>query len=765
MCIVIAIPASFSKENKTIDSLTVQLEKSSKKAQLLNEIASEYMILNPQISLEYSNKALNEANKENSPKERADALYNIATAYIAFGEYDTSKIILSKAKTIYTELDDLNGQLKYESAIANIVFLSGNYDQAMEMYEKNLKTSELLNYDEIKTISWANIGRIYWLKGDYAMALSSYDTALAVANKIKSDYSIAMVNLLIGLVYQAKGYYEIATEYLHTSQSHYEKINCTAKLPYVYHYLGVVFFELGEYDTSYEYLKRASEGMENNNDNWGKGLVYRYLGKIHNTWSNYDSSYFYISKSLEIAKNMNDRTGEMYSLRFLGELYSDKGEIDSAIKIFNQSLKIANESGNTQERVNILYDMGVLFSSQKDYALAMQYFEQSKKLADSLNMLYESMINCKVMAEIYESKANYYSALVYFKQYKLLNDSLFTEKKRKNIAEMQLKYETVKKNNQINQLKVDKVKQQSQIKQQRLLNYSFAGGILFISIIIIILIYYYNQKKKINKALYHQKEELQFTLENLNKAQEKLIETKKMAALGSLVAGVAHEINTPVGITITAASSLLEETHKMAELYKTNKISRSDFRGFIDNANNAVKLIMSNMDKTATLVQSFKQISVDQTLESKRPFNFKEYTEDIIRSLYPKLKTRKISITLEIDSKLEITSYPGAFSQIITNLVINSLTHGFEEEQIGKIDVITNRKDGELVLKYKDNGSGISEINLQKIYDPFFTTNKKSGTGLGMHIVYNLVTQKLKGTIKCESKEGKGVLFLIKLPL
>ncbi len=268
-----------------------------------------------------------------------------------------------------------------------------------------------------------------------------------------------------------------------------------------------------------------------------------------------------------------------------------------------------------------------------------------------------------------------------------------------------------------------------------------------------------------NEELLQQKEEIQTTLENLQQTQEQLIESEKMAALGGLVAGVAHEINTPVGITVTAASGLMEETEKMASLYKENKISRAEFKDFLNTTNQSVKLILSNMERTATMIQSFKQVSVDQSTENKRNFKLKSYTEDVIRSLYPKLKKKKVYINLDIDEELEIDSYPGAYSQILTNLVLNSITHGFDEKHKGKIELKVINKHGELILEYKDNGKGISKENQKKIFNPFFTTNKKIGTGLGLHIVYNLVTQKLKGNIECNSKPGEGVLFKIQIPL
>jgi len=277
------------------------------------------------------------------------------------------------------------------------------------------------------------------------------------------------------------------------------------------------------------------------------------------------------------------------------------------------------------------------------------------------------------------------------------------------------------------------------------------------------------QKQEIeekNEELTRQKEELQIILENLQRTQIQLIESEKMASLGGLVAGVAHEINTPVGIGVTAISSLLEDTRKIAELYKKDQISRGDFKEFLQTTNDSGKLIQKNLERTASLVQSFKQVSVDQSTEQQRKFNLKTYLEDVIRSLYPKLKQRDVDIDIECDEKLQLNSYPGTFAQIFTNLVLNSITHGFKKEnKKGMIGITVKQESKQLQIEYRDNGEGISQEILPKIFDPFFTTDQGKGTGLGLNIVYNLVTQKLKGSIKCESEEGKGTLFEINVPV
>ena len=276
-----------------------------------------------------------------------------------------------------------------------------------------------------------------------------------------------------------------------------------------------------------------------------------------------------------------------------------------------------------------------------------------------------------------------------------------------------------------------------------------------------------HQKEEIltaNDILEQQKEELQITLDHLKETQSQLIQSEKLAALGGLVAGVAHEINTPVGISVTAASSLAEETRQMADKYKANKISRAEFKEYLNTANQSARLILANMEKAAAMVQSFKQLSVDQTTEQKRRFNLKDYIEDVIRSLYPKFKNSNIDFEVNIGDDIELENYPGAISQIISNLIINSLNHGLKEVQKGLVTINAHLQNNHLSLEVTDNGSGIPKEDLNRIFEPFYTTDKKMGTGLGLHIVYNLVTQRLKGVISCESEPGHGTSFKISIP-
>jgi len=246
---------------------------------------------------------------------------------------------------------------------------------------------------------------------------------------------------------------------------------------------------------------------------------------------------------------------------------------------------------------------------------------------------------------------------------------------------------------------------------------------------------------------------------DMKNALMKLFEVKRMSALGSLVAGVAHEINTPVGISLMASSTLASETQQIAEKFKSDKISKKEFKDFLNIANQTAALILNNLERTATLIQSFTQVSVDQSTEQKRKFNIKDYTEDIIRSITPELKNKNVEIKLDINEDYDLDSYPGVFAQIITNLVINSITHAYNDNEAGEIELSARLVDGMYYFVYLDNGKGISSEDIDRIFEPFY-----KGIGLGLHIVYNLVTQKLKGSITCESIPGEGAKFHISIP-
>lgn len=260
--------------------------------------------------------------------------------------------------------------------------------------------------------------------------------------------------------------------------------------------------------------------------------------------------------------------------------------------------------------------------------------------------------------------------------------------------------------------------------------------------------------------------DLLHTLEDLQRMQKQLVLSEKLAALGELVAGVAHEINTPVGVALSAGSTLAEKNRALGDLFAHGEMKRSDLSQFLEESHEGTEMILVNLNRASDLIRSFKMVAADQVSEHRRPFTVRSYIDEILLSLRPKLKKTAHTVEVRCDEAMTIDSYPGAFSQILTNLIINSLTHGFTPEQAGHITIEVQCQEKQLLLRYTDDGRGMTPEVRDRIFEPFFTTARGQGnTGLGLHIVFNIVTRTLGGTIVCESEPGQGTSFVMTLPI
>lgn len=261
-------------------------------------------------------------------------------------------------------------------------------------------------------------------------------------------------------------------------------------------------------------------------------------------------------------------------------------------------------------------------------------------------------------------------------------------------------------------------------------------------------------------------EELTGTLDKLRQAQGDLVQQEKLAALGALVAGVAHELNTPIGNGLTVASSIAESTQGIQS--KMNEgMTRAALEDYLAEMQEGANLVVSSLERAAELLSSFKQVAVDRTSDQRRKFNLLEMLDETKLTLSPMFKHTAYKVRLDVEPDIELMSYPGPLGQIITNFFNNSIIHGFEGRGDGEIKVIAKKGEGNTVnLSVVDDGRGIPEENLSRIFDPFFTTKLgEGGNGLGMHIVHNIVSGVLGGSIEVESKVGQGTCFHICLPL
>lgn len=263
------------------------------------------------------------------------------------------------------------------------------------------------------------------------------------------------------------------------------------------------------------------------------------------------------------------------------------------------------------------------------------------------------------------------------------------------------------------------------------------------------------------------REQLQLTLDDLQNTKDQLLMAEKMASLGRLVAGIAHEINTPIGNSLVTATFLHDRSQEFLSLVGSGVMKRSQLEECLDAITTSTDLISKNLQRAAELIRSFKQVSVDQSSDAERSFNLNAYLASIVQSLVHQIKNTAYQINVDCPAEICITSYPGAISQILTNFIMNSLLHGFQNRANGVISIRVRAIEPEsLALIYRDDGQGMDSENLAHHFEPFYTTlRNKGGSGLGAYIAYNLVTHRLKGTISVDSAPDQGIRYDIRFPV
>ncbi|WLQ11661.1 sensor histidine kinase [Hahella aquimaris] len=269
-----------------------------------------------------------------------------------------------------------------------------------------------------------------------------------------------------------------------------------------------------------------------------------------------------------------------------------------------------------------------------------------------------------------------------------------------------------------------------------------------------------------SSELEHANTLLQESLDNLMRTQDELVRAEKLSSLGMMVAGVAHELNTPIGASLVTLSSMQRQAEELKEAFARG-LRRSDMNDYFSRFEQGSGIILSNLNRSAQLVHSFKQLATDRAGAERRIFSLKGLIEDMLLTTWLRIHKREHQLVTDIDPGLELDSYPGALSQVLENLVNNSMKHAFQEMPQGRVWLSAQRRNDQVAeIEVRDNGAGIPPENLPKVFDPFFTTKRnQGGTGLGLHLTHQLVTNVLGGTINISSAVGHGCVVKIELPL
>lgn len=272
-------------------------------------------------------------------------------------------------------------------------------------------------------------------------------------------------------------------------------------------------------------------------------------------------------------------------------------------------------------------------------------------------------------------------------------------------------------------------------------------------------------KEHLEELVSERTAQLERSLDELKSAQTMLVESEKMAALGNMVAGVAHEINTPIGVCRTAASFQGDSSKMIREKLQQGQLTQHDLESFLDDLDTSSQLFESNIVKASQLISSFKLIATDQSYDVQHKFNLYDYLHSSVQTIYPQFKHHDVTFAIEVPDDIELNSFPGAFHQILSNLINNSILHGFDKQPGGKITITAAKEESQLVLHYRDNGRGLTPEEQHKLFEPFFTSKRgQGGSGLGMSIVFNIITRQLHGRADLIQNEEPGFHLRITIP-
>lgn len=650
-------------------------------------------------------------------QEQIDKVYNLSA--------DDSDATLVKIDAIRKQYKD---QLTPEHR-AQLIGMEAIYHTYSNDYQLAIETIETINQlpkPEVNSFDWrinTVKGYIYWHMGEGQQALQHYlQSYEEVKDNALYEYEKVATELMIGQASMELGFYRESLPYFERVVEHTREKGSLRQLAMAYNFLGEALFQLEQTDRAFDYHQQALEIRLAQNMRFHSALSYHNLGLIHLYRKEYEQAREHFLKAITIREENGDSLGVLYSQIALAKVH------------------MATEQKQA---------LTTLLSTIIDNAEAQQ---KLAPLADAYHL----------QSEFFERENQHSQALQAFKQYQQTLDKVELKKTNSHLTKYITQSSTVAKD--INILQLEKINeiQQLEVKnqQQRALIIGIAAFII-IAVLTVFLGLLQQKRRKIQNI----NQDLSNTLNDLKATQGKLIESEKMSAMTTLVAGMAHQLNTPIGVGVTTISVIKDKVDQFAQNVKEGGITRGALNQLLEDVGGATCLALNTMNKTANLVAQFKLISAHLEGDTPEQFELLELLNNQTDLLTGQMADSKPNINIH-GEKVQVLSYPGAIGKVLHHLINNSVEHGFKDSGPAVIDIEIQQLNEAVAIKYQDNGKGIDEDKLSKVFDPFYTDKLGSGSiGLGLSIVHNLVVQLMQGSVTVESGGDQGTTFNIQLPL
>jgi two-component system, NtrC family, sensor kinase len=696
---------------------------------------------------------------------------------------DSLQSVLAK----YTTVANFERDTNYLNTLNELALKYNNInpDTTILLGQHIIDLCNKINYRKGKVDALKNTGLAYNVKGEYNRALAFFAEALELAVKLGYIKGAGRLYHNIGIVYSNVGKYPEALENYFKALKIREELGEKLGIASSVNGIGAIYFVQRKYTDALNNYLKALKLSEEINYIAGIESAYANIGEVYFRQGKYDEAQENLLKSLKITEQTGNKETMSFLSTLIGSIYSKQGRYNDAIAAYLKSKQRASEIGSQEYASRSFLGLGDVYLALKKYNEALQYTQEGIKIAKQIG--YNELLRDgnEILSKIYEAKGSGMMALFHQRQFKLYADSINNQQTEQRAANLAADYEYSKKEILLKAEQEKKeVEFQKQNNQQRWIIFS-AFAALFSALVVAWLIFRSRQKEKTaNRLLHRQNEEIDKQKNNLEKAlsdlkatQAQLIQSEKMASLGELTAGIAHEIQNPLNFVNNFSEVSAELVDEMGIELKSG--NRDDAMAIANDIKQNLEKITHHGKRADAIVKGMLQHSRSSS-GIKEPTDINALCDEYLLLAYHGLKAKDKSFNVILKTDFDesignINIIPQDIGRVILNLINNAFyaasppsKGGISEPVSNKIPTVwvsTKKEGNKVLIGVKDNGPGIPANILDKIFQPFFTTKPTGqGTGLGLSLSYDIVKAH-RGELKVETKEGEGSEFIIQLPL
>ena len=677
---------------------------------------------------------------------------------------DSLQVVIQNAQEDTLKVKALLSLAESELRIDNQLALKYAND-AKELADK-------LNFSYGKAYALKNMGNASYYLGNYMEALFYWQQSLAIFKQSGDLLGVSNMQSNMGVVYYYQGDDEQALKYYLESLKAAEKIDNKLRIATAKVNIGAVYFQKeNTHDLALKYYLEALPLSEELNDQEAIGTVYVNLGEIYLTKGDDVSALNYFEKGLEAYQSVNGNTP--YALYDLGRLYLFRKDYERALSYQKEAFDLAGQKNSKNEMAQASIGIAETYREMGKIREAIQAYKQSLEISSEVNANYLMKSAYQGLAELYEKSADYTDAYKYLTLYTAIKDTLYNAEMDKKMQNMSLQFDLEKKQGEIDLLEKDKLQKIQESRNQQLWTFSVSGALISALVLSFVLYRSVRTKQRSNSQLKAQKEEVQETLEKLRATQSQLIQSEKMASLGELTAGIAHEIQNPLNFVNNFSEVSYELLDEMKEEVEAGNLETvleiaSDLKGNLQKINQHGK-------RADSIVKGMLQHSRTGS-GTKEAVNINMMADEYLRLTFHGLAVKdsgfKAELNTDFDENVgEVMVIPQDLGRVILNILTNAF-YAVNDKRKKETDdykptvsISTKKLKDNVVIQIADNGNGIPSGILSKIFQPFFTTKPTGeGTGLGLSLSYDIITKGYGGELKVDTKEGEGTTFSIYLP-